>query len=176
MSRASAVLLADLQAQARLRPGEMFRLTADARLEPGRPTSVGISFDEGHHASGWWANADYERCYHLSLTHPGDGVEWVTLPESMGRGRAQRQKLETPSDAEVWEWALVMWGHNARLTWTEPAAPPGDAYRLPNVVHVRLFVDEHDRPFMPLGEVYHLRPTVQSPPKIIDGRLGADVR
>lgn len=167
---------------------EAFRLVArhpnrplvfdcEALTEPGRPVSLVLSYDVGHHACGWWANADYDRCYHLSITHPASGTERVKAPAVQGGGWVYRRKLETPTDAEVWAWAVEAWGEqNARLTWTEPACAPGDPYRLPNVVHVRLFVDEHGQPFMPLGEVYTLRPTRQSPAKIIDGRLGADVR
>lgn len=30
--------------------------------------------DEGAHTCGWWKNPDYERCYHLSISFPGDGT------------------------------------------------------------------------------------------------------
>ncbi len=161
----------------RARPNHIARFDTMALLEPDRPTVVMVSFDVGHHACGWWANADYERCWHLSITHVGEGIERVRLPPAHGGHIATRPKLETPSDAEVWAWAKTAWGeNNARMSWTEPAAPPNDPYRLPNIVHVRLFVDRHDQPFMPLGEVYHIRPTVESPAKIVDGRLGADVK
>ena len=159
------------------RPNQPLAFDTEALTEPGRALSLVVSFDVGAHMCGWWANADYDRCFHLSVTHPGVGTERVQLPEAQGGGFVRRRKLETPTDAEVWAVAVAAWGEaNARLTWTEPACAPGDPYRLPNVVHVRLFVDERMRPFMPLGEVYTLKPTVQSPPKIIDGRLGADVR
>lgn len=169
--------LADVLHIVAAHPNRPLAFGTESITEPGRDLLLSVSFDVGAHAVGWWANADYDRCFHIGVSFPGEGTELVKVPAALGGGLRERRKLETPTDAEVWAVAVKAWGEaNARLTWTEPAAPPGDPYRLPNVVHVRLFVDEYMRPFMPLGEVYHLRPTGQSPAKIIDGRLGADVR
>jgi hypothetical protein len=158
-------------------PNTPIRFQKHAQTDRDGQVSLVLSFDEGYHQSGWWANADYERCFHLSVAMLSEGEERVTMPEQYGGGWMLRRKMETPSDAEVWAWAVLVFGaEHARMTWTEPAAPPGDKYRLPNVVHVRLFLDENLVPFMPLGEVYHLKPTAESPAKILDGRMGADVR
>ena len=87
--------------------------------------------------------------------------------------------LETPSDDEVRAWGLVFYGpEHAPKAWFEPAASIFDPYRMPNVVHLRLFLDKGGRPFIPRGEVYKLRPFTDgsSPKKITEGRAGADVR
>lgn len=147
-----------------------------ALTEPGRLTSVLLTLDHGYHASGWWANADYDRCWHLSITHPLDETELVQVPGTLELVR--RQRCEAPSDVEMQAWARRFFVDAARHAWIEPAAGVGDRYRLPNIAHVRVFLDPATgEPFTPTGEVYHLRPLDGlSPPKVIDGRLGADVR
>lgn len=119
------------------------RLHTDSLTEPGRTVSIIVTLDSGTHASGWWRNSDYDRCLHLSVTHPGSIV--------IGR-------LETPSDKEVASWAKALFGPHLNKTWTEPAASVFDPHRQPNVCHVRLFLDKENRPIMPEGEVYHLKP------------------
>lgn len=38
------------------------------------------------------------------------------------------------------------------------AASVLDVYRMPHVAHVRLFLDRQNRPILPEGEVYTLKP------------------
>lgn len=131
------------------------RMLASALLEPGRLTSLLLTFDVGYHACGWWKNSDYDRCWHLSLTHPAG------------------QHLETPDEREVFAWAERLWREHASKAWIEGAASSLDVYRLPNVVHARLFVGAHDEPIIPEGEVYEpLRPWS---PKVLQ-TIGGDVR
>ena len=82
------------------------------------------------------------------------------------------------TDDEVRAWGLTLFRRYATWAWFEPAAGPEDPYRAPNVVHLRLYVDKRNKPFLPRGEVYHLRPWDDgtSPPKIVEGRAGGDVR
>lgn len=157
-------------------PPQVGRLITTAITEPERPTSVLCTFDIGYHASGWWANHEYDACLHLSVTHIGEGDELVQMPGTVDLVR--RPKFETPSEQEVRSWAVAFFGaEHAPKSWFEPAAGVGDAYRLPNIAHVRLFYDQVTmRPILPTGEVYDLKPWAWSPAKIVDGRLGADVR
>lgn len=66
----------------------------------------------------------------------------------------------------------LLFGDDARKAWIEGAASPLDPYRRPNVVHARLFVDDHDQIVIPRGEVYDLRPWS---PKVLE-TIGGDVR
>ncbi len=155
-------------------PASHQRLTTGI-TDPDRPTHIIVTVDVGPHASGWWANADYDLCWHLSVSHPTGKTELVQIPGTFELAR--RPRLEAPTDDEVRAWATAFFADSARLGWLEPPVGPGDRYRLPGVGHFRLFVDrETGEPILPTGEVYTLRPWAGSPPKIIDGRLGADVR
>ena len=158
------------------------KVQTTAITEPGRPTFVCVTFDVGYHNSGWWANADYNRCWHISISHTGDGYAAAArrLPTRLievGPDGGLRRKVEAPEDRETRAWARAFFGADARLGWMEPPASTLDPYRLPGVAHYRLFAHpETGVPFLPDGEVYHLRPYSGSPAKILDGRLGGDVR
>ena len=137
------------------------RLTADALLEPGRRTSVIYTYDVGHHTSGWWRNSDYERCLHLSITHP------------VFKSLTGLATLEAPSDAEVREWAKAAWPADWKKAWLEPPASVlsidvAENRRRPGVGHVRLFLDVNLEPILPEGEVYNLKPLADgtSPEKV----------
>lgn len=154
----------------------LHRLKTTAITEPGRPTQIVCTFDHHYHGSGWFKNADYEQCLHVSVSFVGEGDEVRHVPPDLGGGVVMAPKLETPTDAEVWAWAVEFFGDDgARIAWVEPAASVLDPYRMPNIVHARLYYDQSMRPFMPEGEVYTLKPLVGlSPPKIMDGAIGGD--
>jgi hypothetical protein len=112
-------------------------------------TNLLLTFDVGYHASGWWRNADYNACWHLSLSWPSPGRP-APAYEEMPR-------------AELDYWARVFFGDFARWLWHEPggAKQPGRSLpeRLPykHIEHLRLFVDEPTmQPIFPRGEVYDL--------------------
>ncbi|GIH95342.1 hypothetical protein ACFFMN_23560 [Planobispora siamensis] len=155
-------------------------LDTTAITEPGRPTRIMFTLDYGYHSSGWFANSDYDRCLHLSVSHPRPDLprQVRPLPADLGLGTYAAVQVETPADEEVRAWGLTFFRQYATWAWFEPAVGPGDAYRAPNVVHLRLFLDRNDRPILPRGEVYDLRPWDDgtSPKKITEGRAGADVR
>lgn len=122
-----------------------------ALTEPGRPTRVMMTLNVGTHASGWWRNSEYDRCLHLSISHP------VKVPGSLRGG------LEEASLAEVQAWARAAFPDHYRMTWTEPPAKVFDQdvlanRRRPGVWHVRLFLDRNNQPIQPEGEVYNLKP------------------
>ena len=111
-------------------------------LTEDRPVRLALTFDQGTHASGWWRNSEYDRCWHLSLSWPRPAGP-----------------PEAPADREVRAWARAFFGRDVAKTWTEPSASPLDIHgRLPGVVHVRLFLDQDNRPIQPTGEVYTLVP------------------
>ena len=135
--------------------GAEHQILCSALREPGRFTRLMLTFDVGYHASGWWKNGDYDRCWHLSVSHPTQFA------------------VETPDEKEVFAWARRLWGEHASKCWIEGAASVFDPYRLPNIVNARLFVDEHGEPIKPEGEVYEpLRPWS---PKVLE-TIGGDVR
>lgn len=124
------------------------RVIVDAITEPGRPTSLTLTYDTGYHGSGWWRNSEYDRCYHLSVCHPTSDA------------------IEACSSNEVRAWARAAFPRHYQWTWTESPLALGDVIqsaqngvrRLPSVAHVRLFTDQSGRPIQPHGEVYDLVP------------------
>lgn len=156
----------------------LHEVNGPAITEPGRPTQVRCSFDYHYHGSGWFKNSDFEQCLHVSVSHVDRGHQEVRhIPPDLGGGVAVGPKLETPTDAEVWAWARAFFGDDARMAWVEPAASVLDPYRMPNIVHLRLYYDQSMRPFMPSGEVYTLRPLAGlSPEKVTEGAAGGDAR
>lgn len=122
-----------------------------ALTEPGTPTRVMFSLDVGHHASGWFANSDFEQCLHLSISHP-------VIENGQLRGR-----VEDPSIDEVRAWGVAAFGEERRLALVEPPASPLSIdvlqeRRSPHVAHIRLWLDRNDEPVKPSGEVYDLKP------------------
>jgi hypothetical protein len=108
-----------------------------------------------------------------------DPAHYETYLLPVSTGKTTILDLETVTDDEARAWGLVFYGPGeAPKAWFEPAASVLDPYRMPNVVHLRLFLDKAGRPFTPRGEPYHIRPWADgsSPRKITEGRLGADVR
>jgi hypothetical protein len=157
------------------------RADTTAITEPGRPVRLLLSLDHGYHQSGWFANSDYERCLHLSVSFPRPDRPKLWLPRPGVDGLdvpVAGQDLEAPADAEVRAWGRVFFHEHALMSWLEPAVGPLDPYRTPGVSHLRLYLDQAGRPFTPTGEVYTLRPFEDgtSPAKVTDGRLGADIR
>lgn len=157
------------------------RIDTTAITEPGRPVQLLFSLDFGYHNSGWFANSDYESCLHLSVSYPRAEVPraYRARPDLGIPYGYVGPDLETVPDDEVRAWGLVFYGaEHAPKAWFEPAASVFDPYRMPNVVHLRLFLDKAGRAFIPRGEPYKIRPFADgsSPKKITEGRLGADVR
>lgn len=153
-------------------------LDTTAITEPGRPLRLLFSLDFGYHQSGWFANADFERCLHISISHPRP--DRARLYRA-GAGNLTRDAigidLEAPAEAEIRAWGRVFYGEHHVIARYEPPVGPLDPYRSPGVSHLRLHLDSDGHPIMPAGEPYTLKiePGL-TPPKIADGRAGADVR
>lgn len=111
------------------------------------PTGTDIIFtrDAGMHASGWWKNPDFDRCFHLSLSFVD-----VDLVNDRFYARPQDRQL-----AARWCWTFFQ--GDARKLWIEP--PFSDVGKARDVYHYRLFVDEGWQPITPRGEVYSKRYT-----------------
>lgn len=92
--------------------------------------------DVGHHACGWWKNPDYERCYHLSISHYVVGSH-ERLPRNVV---VNRMLIDRVYDT-----------HQDKL-WAEP--PYSDEGKRNDVWHYRLFCDAAWSPILPRGEVY----------------------
>lgn len=141
-----------------------------ALLEPDRPTRICLTYDFGTHASGWWRNSDYDRCWHVSISHPQEnrlaisrigtpeGLLEIQSPHPLHGKQFVGQVVEPPSDEETRAWARAAFPHHYRWCWIEPPASRLDPYRLPGVSHVRLFLNQQDQPIKPEGEVYRLKP------------------
>lgn len=125
-----------------------------AAAEAGVVLSAILTFDVGPHASGWWRNSDFERCWHLSLC-----------------ALTTRGPVDMPA-IDRRAWPRFLFGQLLADTWIEPPASSFDPYRNAPAsrftTHVRLFVDQQDRPVRPEGEVYTLKPYADgtSPEKV----------
>lgn len=92
--------------------------------------------DAGMHASGWFKNPDFERCWHLSIS----GFDPVT----------RDRRIVTRAEASTWAKAVLGDGH--RLAWIE-SAKTARGIEL-GIVHYRVFCDEAWAPIKPRREVY----------------------
>lgn len=132
----------------------------EALTEPGRPTRVLFTLDVGYHASGWFANSDYDRCLHLSVSHPRPEKPRIWTPRDVDQfdGPIKGHDVDAPDWTEVAAWARAAFPDDYRKVWIEPPASALDRYRAPNVWHVRLYVDRDGHAIVPEGEVYDLKP------------------
>jgi hypothetical protein len=106
------------------------------RVLPRAGIVVLFTREAGMHASGWFKNPQFERCYHLSLSFrdPATGEP-------------------APFDQYVAErFARAFFADHVRHAWVETAKT--DHGRLLGVVHYRVFCDEGWQAFSPHGEVY----------------------
>lgn len=102
------------------------------------PTGSVLIFtrDEGMHASGWWKNPDYERCFHLSLSFR-DPATGLPRPRDIGLSK---------------EWVEAFYHEDRRLIWAE--SPYSTEGRNADVWHYRVFCDPQWKPMLPRKEVY----------------------
>lgn len=145
--------------------GTMETLAAFAATEdlPSRTTPDEIwvrlllSRDRGHHSSGWWRNAEWEYCWHLSVSsRPAVEARMavIGLREDVGY-------IDRPREEEVY-WGRLFFGEHASMVWHEPGGTDprlslAESRRNKSISHLRLFLDpETFEPFIPDGEVYDL--------------------
>lgn len=111
-----------------------------------------LSKDKMHHSVGWWRNAEYEYCWHLSMS-------------AWDRGRMLSNFTGDPEDipaAEERYWTFAFFPEHFDKLWhepggTDPRLTPAEKMRNRHFAHLRLFLDpETFEPFIPEGEVYDL--------------------
>jgi hypothetical protein len=123
-----------------------------------------LSRDKMHHSVGWWRNAEYEYCWHLSLS-ARDRLAFAA--------RRPSGYEELPQD-EVRYWATLIFGEHVDKLWNEPGGTdprlePAEKRRNALIWHLRLFLDpETKQPFIPTGEVYHLTRWLPITPDKVD--------
>lgn len=136
------------------------RAAVQGVTEPELTVSLLLSRDRMHHSVGWWRNAEYEYCWHLSIAAK------ACSPDDEAWEAASYEKV--PHD-EVRYWAFAHFGDELRMSWTEPGGTdprltPEHARRHATMWHIRLFLHpeildpkgQPFHPFMPKGEVYTL--------------------
>lgn len=96
--------------------------------------------DTGMHASGWFKNPDYERCWHLSLS--------FRSPDGNKDAGARLPYDEKAAKA----WVDAFFGPWTRYVWME--SPYSDEGKACDVWHHRVFCDLAWQPLIPRGEVY----------------------
>lgn len=121
--------------------------TVVARTNPELAVILLLSRDRMHHSVGWWRNAEYEYCWHLSIS------AW---------DRARTSEPEDVPREEERYWAHAFFPQTVNKLWhepggTDPRLTPREKMRHRHFSHLRLFLDpETFEPFVPKGEVYDL--------------------
>lgn len=116
-----------------------------------------FSKDKAHHSVGWWRNAEYEYCLHLSLS-AWDRAD-IRPGGSPSDGNADPEYV--PKEEERY-WAHAFFGEHVNKLWhepggTDPSLTPEQKERHKHYIHLRLFLEpETLEPFVPEGEVYTL--------------------
>lgn len=100
-----------------------------------------LTRETGYHASGWFKNPDYERCWHLSLSF------WDTSDLEHLKPRPFDEAL---SDL----WVQVFFRDKARYLWIETDDGRGKSIQSVEVRHYRVFCDPAWQAILPRGEVY----------------------
>ncbi len=131
--------------------------------EPELVLSLTLSRDRMHHSVGWWRNAEYEYCWHLSMAAKvreaaeGGQETWAAAP------------FEQVPRAEARYWAHAVFRDHVDKLWfepggTDPRLTREEARAHATMWHLRLFLEpkildargEPFVPFIPAGEVYDL--------------------
>lgn len=120
-----------------------------ARTEPELGIRLLLTKDRMHHSVGWWRNAEYEYCWHLSIS------AWE-------RTLGEFAEPEDIPPAEERYWTHAIFPEHFNKLWhepggTDPRLTPVEKMRHRHFSHMRLFLDpETFEPFIPKGEVYDL--------------------
>jgi hypothetical protein len=158
--------------QGRTEISDALKAEVESPEEPGKRISILLTFDVGHHASGWWRNSGYDQCWHVSLCVVKETL--LEIPGETVRGPDGRiAAFETPTQGDLRTIAEAIFGADVRKAWIEPPAGSFDPYRNKpqsrHAYHVRVFVDRRTgASIVPQGEVYDLKPWSEgdSPEKV----------
>lgn len=133
-----------------------FAAKADIELTPELWIRLLFSRDKMHHSSGWWRNAEYEFCWHLSIS------AWDAATIEEGIGPQYTSDPEDVPESQERYWTHAFFPHDFNKVWhepggTDPRLTPAEKMKHRHFVHQRLFLDpETFEPFVPTGEVTDL--------------------
>lgn len=129
-----------------------------AVTEPELAIRLQLTKDRMHHSVGWWRNAEYEYCWHLSISAWEDGTE---RPASIPK-------------AEERYWTFAFFPQTYDKVWhepggTDPRLTDKEKLERRHIVHQRVFLDpETFEPFIPTGEVYDITRWLSITPDKVD--------
>lgn len=129
---------------------------ATAETDPELTMSLLLTKDRMHHSVGWWRNAEYEYCWHLSMSAATttDYRRYLTLGVTPSF-------QDIPQEERIY-WGRVFFGEHASKLWyepggTDPRLTKVEARERAHMHHLRLFLNPLTlQPHIPRGEVYHL--------------------
>lgn len=130
--------------------------------EPEVLISLLLSRDRMHHSVGWWRNAEYEYCWHLSLSAIERGEYYRVERLARLTGRRQKPSFEEMPRADLDLWSRLIFGEHIDKLWNEPGGTDprltaDERHRRAVLWHLRLFLNPVTmEPFIPKGEVYDL--------------------
>lgn len=137
------------------------RAITTGAVEPELTVSLSFSRDRMHHSVGWWRNAEYEYCWHLSVA--------AKVVDGASQEAWSDATFEPFPHDELRYWVAAFYGKDIDKTWTEPGGTdprltPAERRVHATMWHVRLFLHpemlspagEPFYPFIPKGEVYTL--------------------
>jgi hypothetical protein len=134
----------------------------DSRAEPELVVSLLLSRDKMHHSVGWWRNAEYEYCWHLSISAV-ERLHYAAMSREVKRtGQRMTPIFEECPREDVRHWSQLIFGAHIDKLWNEPGGTDPrlsaeERRRNALIWHLRLFLDpETFEPFIPTGEVYDL--------------------
>lgn len=132
-----------------------------SRLNPELAISLSFSRDKMHHSVGWWKNAEYEYCWHLSIA--------AKVWEAVSDDAWARFAFEPFPRNELRYWAHTFFPLDFEKLWqepggTDPRLTPEEARVHATMWHFRVFLHptilnaqgEPFHEFIPKGEVYTL--------------------
>jgi hypothetical protein len=148
--------LGDMQSLMRTRAHEI----VEGATTPELKVILQLSRDRMHHSVGWWRNAEYEYCWHLSMSCT-ERLEFAAW-EARGSPSTDPPQMEVIPDEERRYWARAVFREEWDKLWIEPGGTDPrlsmeERIRHARYVHMRLFLDpETFQPFIPQGEVYDM--------------------
>lgn len=136
-----------------------------ARTTPELSVQLLLSRDKMHHSVGWWRNAEYEYCLHLSISvRERLAVTGAAAEPDRKHAAALFNAIpyEDMPHEELRYWSQIIFGEHIDKLWIEPGGTDPrlslvEAHDRRAINHLRLFFDPQTFvPFIPEGEVYDL--------------------
>lgn len=102
-----------------------------------------LSRDRMHHSVGWWRNAEFEYCWHLSISaRPAVDARLAFI----GLKPAEEVGYESIPKLEEMYWGRLFFAEHADKVWhepggTDPQLSREEKLRHRHIIHLRLFLD-----------------------------------